>query len=809
VRRRGTYRCCPYMGRFASLPDYVGCTEVQSILTTTARMFQDPLAPACSRPSRTWTPAGYKSWSRTLRSRTKAGKELGANSSLNRLAAQCRKGKAKAPRVPLEVAQQLREVARADVIRDRDSDLCPGELTLWQFFHNETTTSCCPSNSTECAGCAVFSEGKCQKCEDGYLSRNGTCVACLSTIDWVTENGVSCDRITEADCNDRPVKGQSSNQACCKCNGGHKTPTPFKYADKRFSVGVPVYLEPLPRTATRYSVNGDCNLAARNLTLDGSTGVISYQASMARPTEAFSVQCEITAHQGVGLSETVKVSVVVEHMTYPSAVLVFSQKTPSYPVAASGMLQDFSMVCAPEQSWLSVDASGTVTSQTDVTAGAGGVTEAGDDYSGMDGGVCVVTATGNTTKRTATFAAIRPRPWPELVYESSYAEVVVGEQLPPLKLKTPKGYEEGAGGLKPTSFVISCTVGDPIWSYDRNWGVGLLQNHQLLEVAPDGSIALAPGESMALMFDEIPAYQANRKNFLMHCGVYGLFPGTDFPPIFTQMVFKVKDNKCWVKEQIVGEVVWEEHTTEETHCRQVCRLSKVCSHFTYADDTCRHYRVNTVEGTSVMTYAKVTDCTDLSTCIRLKHPEWVVAGDYCPVEYDIRRGSPVYRKDSLIPQEVMYLASVPRGSRSQCATGSWLVQRATPEVDYLDPKLGYFELAGEEMLCLEPGVPSMKNATNTTGQESFIISLDWATLACPQPLTHEVEDDVLHPLVFDDPTTLQPDDFWLHPCDCVPPGWGLGFPANALVAEGLPPASDGAFIPPPLLIVQGQFACPS
>ena len=617
-------------------------------------------------------------------------------------------------------------------------------------------------------------------------------MACLSTIDWVTENGVSCDRITEADCNDRPVKGQSSNQACCKCNGGHKTPTPFKYADKRFSVGVPVYLEPLPRTATRYSVNGDCNLAARNLTLDGSTGVISYQASMARPTEAFSVQCEITAHQGVGLSETVKVSVVVEHMTYPSAVLVFSQKTPSYPVAASGMLQDFSMVCAPEQSWLSVDASGTVTSQTDVTAGAGGVTEAGDDYSGMDGGVCVVTATGNTTKRTATFAAIRPRPWPELVYESSYAEVVVGEQLPPLKLKTPKGYEEGAGGLKPTSFVISCTVGDPIWSYDRNWGVGLLQNHQLLEVAPDGSIALAPGESMALMFDEIPAYQANRKNFLMHCGVYGLFPGTDFPPIFTQMVFKVKDNKCWVKEQIVGEVVWEEHTTEETHCRQVCRLSKVCSHFTYADDTCRHYRVNTVEGTSVMTYAKVTDCTDLSSCIRLKHPEWVVAGDYCPVEYDIRRGSPVYRKDSLIPQEVMYLASVPRGSRSQCATGSWLVQRATPEVDYLDPKLGYFELAGEELLCLEPGVPSMKNATNTTGQESFIISLDWATLACPQPLTHEVEDDVLHPLVFDDPTTLQPDDFWLHPCDCVPPGWGLGFPANALVAEGLPPASDGS-----------------
>ena len=149
-------------------------------------MLQDPLAPACSRPSRTWTPAsqlysymphGARPQSRhALRPATRAGvqpcdrgrklarcpatpgalpsrhgipvlvvpcfQELGANSSLNRLAAQCRKRKAKAPRVPLEVAQQLREVARADVIRDRDSDLCPGELTLWQFFHNETTTSC-------------------------------------------------------------------------------------------------------------------------------------------------------------------------------------------------------------------------------------------------------------------------------------------------------------------------------------------------------------------------------------------------------------------------------------------------------------------------------------------------------------------------------------------------------------------------------------------------------------------------------------------------------------------------------------------
>eukprot|EP00439_Symbiodinium_sp_Y106_P071025 s3196_g12.t1 len=303
-------------------------------------------------------------------------------------------------------------------------------------------------------------------------------------------------------------------QACCKCKVGHKSPTPFKYADKRFAVGVPIYLEPLPRTATRYSVNGDCNLAAYNLTLDGNTGVISYQGSMARPVKSFSVQCEVTAHQGVGLSETVKVSVTAEHMTYPSAVLVFSQKTSSYPAIASGALQDFSMVCAPEQPWLSVDASGTVTASSQAsTQTVGAVTEGllGDGWRCLRGD-------SHRRQHHQEDCHFRGHPTPT----------------------------EGAGGLKPTSFVISCSGGIPIWSYDRNWGVGLLQNHQILEVAPDGSIALAPGESMAQMFDEITAYQAHRKNFQMHCGVYGLFPGTDFQPIFTQMVFKVKDTcfKC-------------------------------------------------------------------------------------------------------------------------------------------------------------------------------------------------------------------------------------------------------------------------
>ena len=726
------------------------------------------------------------------------------NSSLNKLAAQCRKHKAKPP-TPLAVAEQLRTVHKAG--QARRSDSCPGELTLWHFLHNWTSTTCCPMDSTDCGGCANFSSGKCQECETGFIRQNDSCVACLSTIDWINEKGDSCEALNLADCNDRPVNGQSSKQACCKCQGGHKSPTPFKYADIRFVLGETIHLQPLPRTATRYSLDAGCSLSAFNLTMDGSTGAISYVASMDRPVKPFSVQCEVTAHQGVGLSETVKVLVAADYMTYTSPALVFSEKVSAYTLSTvAGTWADFKMVCAPEQPWLSLDTSGTLSSLSSEAGAheAGGLTEVAGTYIGMDGGICVVSAMqagdteGNATKRTTTFAAIKPRPWPELEYETSYAEVVIGEQLPPLKLKTPAGYEDGMGGLRPTSFVVACSVDitlnnrpNPTWSFDRTWGVGLLENHQILEVSPDGSIALVPGESMAKLFDEFMAYQRHRKVVEMHCGVYGLFPGTDFQPLSTKMIFRIKDSMCWIEETFSGEVVHQEKRYEEASCRNGCRLSKACSHFTFnqSEDSCKHYRLNTVNGSPVTAYAKVTQCTDLGTCLRLTHPEWIIAGDYCPVDYDIRRGMPVYRKDSPILQEVLYLATVPRGSSSNCSFGNWLVQQAAPEVDYVDKELGYFELAGKERLCLDLGLPSIKAVT--FNKLSFNITLDWATLACPRPLIPEVEEEQLQPLVFDDPTTLQPDDYWLHPCDCVPPEWGMGYPVNPMVVEGLPAGSDG------------------
>ena len=199
-------------------------------------------------------------------------------------------------------------------------------------YHVDTSeTTCCPTESLECAGCAKYS-GKCEKCRGGFVTVANRCVSCLSTVGWTNELNQTCDALTVADCNDRPVNGQSNKQACCLCGGGVKSPTPFQYPDARFVVGADVVLKPLPRTAARYSVNSDCALAAHNLTLDGETGAISYAANKLKPAKAFSVQCEVTAHQDVGLEETVKVSVIVDSMTYGSGALIFDTVT-KYSVA--------------------------------------------------------------------------------------------------------------------------------------------------------------------------------------------------------------------------------------------------------------------------------------------------------------------------------------------------------------------------------------------------------------------------------------------------------------------------------------------
>ena len=65
------------------------------------------------------------------------------------------------------------------------------------------------------------------------------------------------------------------------------------------------------------------------------------------------------------------------------------------------------------------------------------------------------------------------------------------------------------------------------------------------------------------------------------------------------------------------------------------------------------------------------------------------------------------------------------------------------------------------------------------------------------------------PVVVDDPYTSDPADYWLHPCDCAPPAWGMEKPVNPESFESVPGKSGNQFTPAPFELVSGQFVCPA
>lgn len=58
----------------------------------------------------------------------------------------------------------------------------------------------------------------------------------------------------------------------------------------------------------------------------------------------------------------------------------------------------------------------------------------------------------------------------------------------------------------------------------------------------------------------------------------------------------------------------------------------------------------------------------------------------------------MYRKESPIPQEVMYLGMAAQGSG--CPFGAWRLVRSST-ADYVDEKMGYFDLRGREVIGID------------------------------------------------------------------------------------------------------------
>ena len=149
------------------------------------------------------------------------------------------------------------------------------------------------------SGCAAFVGNSCLSCAGGYTSTQATggistCVACVDTPGWTTVSGANCfDSGTS--CNDTLVDGLSSDEACCKCGGGQKAAclmhlqcgvkpqrlpllprsqeaTQFAYYVAPVVLGSTTIVGyPVPRTATKYSINKGCTLLEHGMAINGDS----------------------------------------------------------------------------------------------------------------------------------------------------------------------------------------------------------------------------------------------------------------------------------------------------------------------------------------------------------------------------------------------------------------------------------------------------------------------------------------------------------------------------------------------------------
>ncbi|CAE7330074.1 unnamed protein product [Symbiodinium sp. CCMP2592] len=419
------------------------------------------------------------------------------------------------------------------------------------FSVSGVAQSCCPVSSRACAGCSSYSQGKCQSCAEGFLLREGACTACSSAGGWLSQDGKSCFQLEASECNDVKVRGQSSKEACCQCGGGVVTPTPFSYPSRRWSLDSEIVLMPEPRTAERYTVDAQCELAMHNLTMDSSTGKIFYMPGRSKPLEAFAFECEVTAHEAPGVILASVVTVAADLLSYSSATLLFhSGAAPEVPLVTGAGWSKFELGCAPEVAWLGIDAQTGALSFLPQGSAAGGISVADDKFYGQDGAVCAVTAWQAKKQHKASFVSIRPRPWSAFEYDLAAVAVSIGEELHPL---LPKSHTE-QGLMKPWTYNMACDVSGADaqvkFSFDRVLSMGLLAGHPILDIGPEGEITVAPSPSLGPA--QQPSYRtiSLQQAVTLDCRVFGIFPDPALPPVETSLSIEVQDTVCWVPQSV-------------------------------------------------------------------------------------------------------------------------------------------------------------------------------------------------------------------------------------------------------------------
>lgn len=83
--------------------------------------------------------------------------------------------------------------------------------------------------------------------------------------------------------------------------------------------------------------------------------VVETWSGRRKPTEAFSFECEVTAHQTATISTSAVMVVAADFFTYKSSSLLFHTGDVENPILTGSAWSNFELGCAPEISWLSIN----------------------------------------------------------------------------------------------------------------------------------------------------------------------------------------------------------------------------------------------------------------------------------------------------------------------------------------------------------------------------------------------------------------------------------------------------------------------
>eukprot|EP00435_Cladocopium_sp_Y103_P016614 s2771_g4.t1 len=442
-----------------------------------------------------------------------------------------------------------------------------GGTVFWPPEGSRENAFCCPWNANWCGGCAKPNSAKdgCERCRGGWALETGRCHACLD-IPWHDPQGRNCYAVVkEGGCSKRRFHGLSSARACCACGGGLREATEFRYYSEPLLVGdsagqVKGY--PLPRTASRYSVDSNCGLLDVNLTIDGNTGELRLvpgcsSVGCGQLINDFMITCTITAHEGSLEASTQMMITGSRFMVWQSSVLVvppgLTQAFPSRSVCVPAKPCFLEMVCVPlsSPSWLQLENHGGLTVSNDGSGSKAseipGLT-ALNNLAGLEASSGSLCSVRNGSGVAAAVLALVPQAWSSIKYGYEAVSVDLNTTLqPPLE---PQDGGASPGRVAPMRFSASCStdVASVSVDFDELTGLATAQGYRIFHLdVHHGVLQVSPEANLSHLFDRI---QLNRVRAGIHvsCTILGHFEwqvGVPVRPIKGAIEILVQDSTCW------------------------------------------------------------------------------------------------------------------------------------------------------------------------------------------------------------------------------------------------------------------------